>query len=262
MPPPWEAPAGFFMPCRVLFLFAVQKRLIPIADAFHILAELHLPALVEPEDLAAQRADLAERMRDKDGCGAAAHHLLHFRLALRLERAVADGQHLVQNQNIRFHEAGNGERQPRFHAGRELLERPVRKVLQLGEVQDFLKRLVHEFARIAQHGAAQISVLLHREIAVKAARELEQRRHGAVPLHPALRRFHDAGDRLEQCGLPRPVRADDAQHIAPLERKGHVLVRPELRHMVIARDLPQHKFFQPNVLEISRDIPDGDLVKL
>lgn len=49
-------------------------------------------------------------MGDKYGGGAGGQDLLHFGFAFLAEGAVADGQNLVQNEDIRLDKAGDRKR--------------------------------------------------------------------------------------------------------------------------------------------------------
>ena len=75
---------------------------------------------------------------EQDGCVGAlqARGELH---ALPLERAVADGEHFVDQQDFRLQVRGDGERQPHVHAAGVALHRGVDELLDLGEVDDLVE---------------------------------------------------------------------------------------------------------------------------
>ena len=135
-------------------------------------------------------------MRHQDGRHASLDDLLHLIAGFLPEGTVSYRQDLIQNQNIRVHQAGNGKSKPGFHAGRKLLEAVVLKLLQLRELNDLLVLLIQKLSRIAKKRAAKIGILPDRHVVVKAAPKLQKRRNGAVYVNLALRRQHDAGDRL------------------------------------------------------------------
>ena len=56
--------------------------------------------------------------------------------ALALERLVADGEHLVDEQQVGVDVDGDGERQPDVHARRVELHLGVDELLDAGEVDD------------------------------------------------------------------------------------------------------------------------------
>ncbi len=71
------------------------------------------------EDRAARRRDVA-----------------HLAEALLLELRVADGEHLVDEQDLGLEVGGDGEREPHVHAARVALDRGVEEPLDAGEVDD------------------------------------------------------------------------------------------------------------------------------
>ena len=226
----------------------------------HVGAEVDLPALVEPQDLGAQLPHLVQRVGDEDRSRSTGDDFAHFLLALFEEGSIADREHLVQYQDVGLHEAGDGKSEAGLHAGGELLEGPVLEVLELSEGDDLVVLLVHEFTRIAQHSAAQVGVLPHGELRVEATAKLEQGGDGAVAADPALGGNHDAGHGFEECGLTRAISADDAQHLAALERKAHVLIGPKLSDVIVAGEPAHDVFLEADVFKITGEIPDGYLV--
>ena len=214
---------------------------------------------MQPQHLVAQLAHLRQRVRDEYGRCAAAYDLAHLGLALLAERTVADGEHLVKDQNIRLDKARDRESEAALHARGELLERPVLKLAQFGKVYDRLVGLVHELARIAQHCAAQIRILAHGQVTVKAAAQLEQRGDRPLAVDAAARRLHDPGDGLEQRRFPGTVAADDAEHLAALQREADVAVCPELGDVVIVPNAAEDIFLDADVLEVPGYVPDGHI---
>ena len=61
-------------------------------------------------------------------------HLVEHVEALLLEGRVADGQHLVDQQDVRVDLDRHRERQPDVHAGGVVLELEVLELLELGEL--------------------------------------------------------------------------------------------------------------------------------
>ena len=59
--------------------------------------------------------------------------------ALPLERLVADGEDLVEEQDVRVEEGGDGEAEAHRHPRRVRPHRPVDRVLQLGERDDLVE---------------------------------------------------------------------------------------------------------------------------
>ena len=87
----------------------VQERLMSVADTQHVSAGITLPVLVAPEGFGTHVPCLLKRVRDEDRGRAAGKDLAHFRLALFAEDPVADGDHLVQDQDVGLDKAGGGK---------------------------------------------------------------------------------------------------------------------------------------------------------
>ena len=240
----------------------VQKLLILGADLLHLIGKGHLPALMEPENLAAHLPHLFDGVGDQDGGSAAVDDLLHFVLALFSERAVSYGEHLVQNQDVRVDQAGDGEGQAGLHAGGELFEGAVLEFLELGKVDDLVVGVVHELPGVAQHGPPEVGVLPDGQVPVKAAAQLQQGGDGALPADEALGGLHNAGDDLQEGGFARPIGADDAQHVSLFQGEGHVPVGPELHDLIVVGELPHKEFLQTDLLEIAGHIADGHVIYL
>lgn len=215
---------------------------------------------MQPEDLTAHLPHLLDGVAYQNGGGPAGDDLPHLGLALLAEGPVAHRQNLVQNQDARLHQAGDGEGQPALHPAGQLLEGPVLELPELGKLDDLLVGLVHEFPGVSQHGPTQVGVLPDRQIPVESAAQLQQRGDVALPLHPALRGLHDPGDHLQKGALPRPVGPDDPQHVPLLQGEGHVPVRPELHHVVVVGQLPHHVLLDADLLEVPRHVADGHVV--
>ena len=151
-------------------------------------------ALVEPDDAGAELSDLRERVRNEDRGDARLHQLHHLQAALLAEGAVADGEDLVEHEDLRLHDAHDGEGHARAHAGRQVLVQGVLEVLQLGEFDDVLVLGLEEFAGIAQQRSAEINVLPDGQLPVEAGAELEQRGDALAALDAAA----DGRDRAGQ----------------------------------------------------------------
>ena len=195
----------------------------------HLLRFPDLPhaAVFEPHDTLTELLDLLNVVRDEQHRGAAAHELHHAALALFLELRVAHGEDLVHNQDLRLHHGGDGERQPRQHAGGIVADRDVDEVPQLGEVQDLLELGVEKRLCVAENRAVEIDILTAPQIHIKAGAEFQHRHDIAAAFYRALRGLHDAGDDLQECALARAVAPDEADRLALLHLKRDVLQRGE-----------------------------------
>jgi len=69
-------------------------------------------------------------------------YVAHLAQALVLERLVADGEHLVHEQDVGIDVDRDREAQPDVHAGRVVLHRLIDEFGQLGELDDRLHRRI------------------------------------------------------------------------------------------------------------------------
>ena len=91
-----------------------------------------------------------------------------------LELGVADGEHLVHEQDLRLEVRGHREREPHVHAARVPLDRRVEERRHAGEVDD-LGQLARDLAAShAEDGAVQVDVLAAGQLGMEARADLEQ----------------------------------------------------------------------------------------
>ena len=186
----------FLFGLRRRFLLLRQEPLVRITRLLHIAGEAHLFPVIQPQDLRAQLPYLGHHMRYQNGRHASLNDLLHLIAGFLPECTVSYRQHLIQNQNIRVHQAGDGKGKSGFHSGGKLLEAVILKLLELRKPNDLIVFLIQKLSRIAKKRAAKIGILPDRHVVVKAAPKLQKSCNGAVYVNLALRRQHDAGDRL------------------------------------------------------------------
>ena len=145
----------------------------------------------------------------------------------RLERLAALEievvRRLVEDEQVRAARDDEGEREPAALAARQRRD-GLLVLLPAGE-QELPEELLG--LRTAEAGGGDGRVE-HRPALVKLGLVLgEVRRHDAVAqLDPAGVRFAAPEDGLEERRLPRAVRADERDVLAPLERKRGVLEQP------------------------------------
>ena len=114
--------------------------------------------------------------------------LLHPAEAAALELRVADGEHLVDEQDLRLEMRGDREREPHVHAARVALDRRVDELLDAGEVDDLVE-LPRDLAALhAEDRAVQEDVLAPGQLRVEAGADLEQAADATPDLGPARRR--------------------------------------------------------------------------
>ena len=100
--------------------------------------------------------------------------VLDAALALLLEEHVADGERLVDDEDIGLGDGGDGECDARDHAGGEVFHGHVHEVGQLGRVDDLLEVCVDELLGVAEQCSVEVDVLASGELEVKPRAELDQ----------------------------------------------------------------------------------------
>src|SRR5438128_9752287 len=100
------------------------------------------------------------------------------------------------------------------HAARVRLHGRVEETSEIRKLLDRRHRAVDLAAFQSEQRAVQIRVLAAAEVGMEARADLEQRRDPAIHLERARGRLRGPREELEQRGLPRAVRADDAERSA------------------------------------------------
>src|SRR5919106_104650 len=154
--------------------------------------------------------------------------------ALPLERLVADGEDLVEEEDVGIQESGDGEAEAHGHPGRVRADRPVDRVLELGEGDDLVEALADVRTAQALDRAVQVNVLAAGEVGVEAGAELEQRSDPALGADAARRRLDDPRDDPKQGRLPRAVPADEADRLAARDVHRDVAERPDVGRLAAA----------------------------
>ena len=99
-------------------------------------ADLHDLAALEQHRAVAEALDLVHVVRDEQDRAPLALGLVQDVVALLLERGIAHGEHLVDEQEVRVDVDHHREREPDLHARRVVLQLEVLELVQLGEVDD------------------------------------------------------------------------------------------------------------------------------
>ena len=99
-------------------------------------------AMVKRNRSRAQRLDRRHVVTDEEDRPAFSADVVHLAEALPLERGVADGENLVDDEDLRLQVRGDGEAEPHVHAARVALHRRVEELLDLGEVDDLVEPAV------------------------------------------------------------------------------------------------------------------------
>ena len=189
---------------------------------------------LEQDRAVAQLGDRLQVVGHEDHRAAGVAEVLHPAEAARLELGVADGQHLVDEQDLGLEVRRDGEREPHVHAARVALHGRVEELGDAREVHDLGQLLLDLLPLHAEDRAVQVDVLATRELGVEPGPDLEQAPDATTDLRAALRRRGDPGQDLEKRRLAGAVPADQAEHLALLHLEGDVPERPDVLPRVTA----------------------------
>ena len=145
-----------------------------------------------------------------------------------LELGVADGEHLVDEQDLGLEVRSDRERKPDVHAARIALDRRVDELLDPGELDDGVEVARDLLALHPQDGAVQEDVLASGELGMKARADLEQAADAPPDLRAPPRRRGDPRQDLQQRRLARAVLADDPEDLSLLDLERDVVEGPDL----------------------------------
>ncbi len=165
-------------------------------------------------------ADLLDRMGDE-------HDRLAFVVPARelaeaavLEGAVADGERLVDEQDVRVGLDADGEGETGAHTRREVAKGHLTEARDAGELEHRLGPRLDPGPLDAEHDAAEGDVGARREVGVEADAELDHRSDASADVdRPRVDRV-DVGEQADQRALAGAVGADDAEELALLDVEG------------------------------------------
>ena len=169
-----------------------------------------------------------ERVRHDDDRASLGAEVGEPLVAPPLELLVADGQHLVDEQDVGVDVDGHREAEAHVHPRRVVLHRGVDEALEPGELDDVVEAPVELGLGEPEDRAVEVDVLPPGQLGVEAGAELEQRRHLAARAAAALVGLEDPGQALQQRALARAVGADEAVRDALGDLERDVAQRPEL----------------------------------
>ena len=132
-------------------------------------------ALAQEHRALAETLDRGRVVRDEHDRAAAALELEDLAEALALEGLVADGEHLVEQQDVRFEMRRDREAEAHVHPRRVRAHRQVDELLELRERDDLVELLADVRALEPVDRAVQEDVLAPGEVGMEAGAELEQR---------------------------------------------------------------------------------------
>ena len=172
-------------------------------------------------------------MRDEHDRAPGSTQVLHATEAALLELRVADGEHLVDEEDLRLEVRGHREREPHGHPARVALDRRVEEPLDAGEFDDLRKPALDLSALHPEDRAVEEDVLAPGELRVEPGSDLEQAAHAAADDRATRSRGRDACEHFQQRRLARAVASDDAEHLALRNGEAHVTERPDLLLLVL-----------------------------
>ena len=126
-------------------------------------------------------------MADEQDRAALAGDVLHLAQALALEVSVADGEHLVDEQDVRLEVGGDGEAEPHVHAARVVLDRRVEERPTPANSTISSNCVAISCAAHAEDRAVEEDVLAAGQLGVEPGADLEQRADAAVDVDRARR---------------------------------------------------------------------------
>src|SRR5262249_44747495 len=184
-------------------------------------------AVGEPQRTLRQGSDSVHVVADEEDGAAVAGHAADLAEALALEGGVADGQHLVENQDFRFDVCRDREREADVHAARVALDRDVDEPLDLGKRDDLVESTSDVGAVHAEDRAVEIHVFATTELRMESRSDLEHAPDAAMDFRSASRGLDDARETLEEVRLAGPVPSDETHDFAAASVEADVTERPE-----------------------------------
>ena len=185
-------------------------------------------AVVEPADRVAHVAHEHCVVADQQDCGATLAQHVHVIHAPPLKLFVADGDDLVDQQDLRVDVDRHRKAESDVHAARVDLHRFVDEVANAAEVDDLVHRRVHVFAAQPEHGAIEVDVLSAGEIRVESRPEFEQGRETAFGCDGSLGGAVDVGHQSQQGRFAAAVVADQAEERVGFDVQVDVSEYPEV----------------------------------
>src|SRR5262245_9304373 len=117
---------------------------------------------------------------EQDGSPLLSRHVIHLSETFLLKFGVADGQHLVNNQNFGLKVSRHRKCKADIHPGRIVLHRGVEKLLHLGKGDDLVELFADLALRHPEDGAVEKDVLSSGQFWMKASADLKQARDTAA----------------------------------------------------------------------------------
>src|SRR5438309_9216622 len=174
---------------------------------------------INPDATRAQILNGGHVVRNKKDCPAAATEPIHGVEAFALEARVADGQNLVDYENIGIKVRGHGKPQAQAHPGRVALDRCIQELCYAGKFHHRVHLGSNLAVFHAQYGAVQINVLASGEFFVKAGAHFEKRGDAARHVNFAGSGIGDFGQHFEKRAFSGAIAPDDAHDFPGIDTK-------------------------------------------
>src|SRR5207248_1670680 len=130
------------------------------------------PPLLQDKGAAAQGRHRAHVVADEQDRRATLAERLHAVEALLLERGIADGENLVDDEDLGIEMGGDSEGQADVHTAGVALGGRVEEAPDLGEGDDVVKLAIDLLTAHAKDGAVEVDVLAAAQLLVEAGADL------------------------------------------------------------------------------------------
>ena len=165
------SPPHSFEPRRTLLRLALAREQAPVLDDRLVRRPVERDETVLQQHRAiAEPLDRRRVVRDEHDRAAALLELEDLAEALALERLVADGEHLVEQQDVGLDVRRDREAEPHVHPRRVRAHRQVDEVLEPGERDDLVELLANRGAPEPVDRAVEVDVLAAGQVGMEARR--------------------------------------------------------------------------------------------
>src|SRR5258708_30357931 len=86
-------------------------------------------------------------------------HLTHLAETFFLKCEIANGEHLIHQEDLRLKMGGDGKRQPHLHSRAVVLQRSVNEFGHFGKIDDVVELALDFLLPHAENRAVQITIL-------------------------------------------------------------------------------------------------------
>ena len=144
----------------------------------------------------------------------------------RRKTRVAGAEPFVEQQDLRIDRGGDGETEPHQHARGIGAYRQRQVIAELGERLDLRQFALDLVARHPEQQPACHDVFVTGIVSDEPGRGAEQRRNAAVNADRPLAWLVDSGKYAQHGRFAGAVMAENAQLVAVIDRKRHIVERP------------------------------------